>query len=288
MPSPTSSTRPTSCASSLPRTSVISCWRTETISLGLNRMTTSLKEGSGDRGQGSVILSPLDPHPSPLGALGLNRMTASLEELVPYVFQASADAGVVHHVADLNRHSAQQIGIDARFQHGVAAKRLTQFLAEPFALVVGQRQRREHLYPDFTGSFFVETADAGRNRTKGVQTVVVVEYQKKVQKQSGCPALEGGAEGALLTFAAYRFAREERFQVAVLGKNLVHKRVQILEGFFSLTAFLGGVQERLGVDARHVLGGVVKDRRVMGRLFEVHRLHARRGLMTVARMTNVR
>ncbi len=40
----------------------------------------------------------------------------------------SPDAGVVLHVADLDRHSAQQVGIDVRLQHRVAAKRLAQFL----------------------------------------------------------------------------------------------------------------------------------------------------------------
>src|SRR5450755_3716089 len=96
MPSPTSRTRPISCVSSLPRMSVISCWRTETISLGLNRMT------------------------------------ASLDELVPHLFQARPNAGVVKHVADLHRQAAQQVRIDARLQQGVAAERRPQLLAQLF------------------------------------------------------------------------------------------------------------------------------------------------------------
>src|SRR5262245_9624121 len=102
MPSPTSSTRPTSCTSSLARYWLISVRRTETISSGLNLIT------------------------------------ASLDQLVAEGFDLVADTGVVLEVADAHGHAPEQVRIDARIQHRIALKHLADLADQAFALVVGQ------------------------------------------------------------------------------------------------------------------------------------------------------
>src|ERR1700730_2710324 len=139
MPSPTSSTRPTSWASRPPRTSWISLSSTETISLGLNRIT------------------------------------ASLDELVADLFQPRADAAVVQRVADLHGQAAQERGIDARLQHRLAAQRRPQLLAQLFLLVVGQRHGRLHLHAHLARPLLVHVADGGGDGPDRVETVVFVE-----------------------------------------------------------------------------------------------------------------
>src|SRR5437764_1373389 len=102
MPSPTSSTRPTSRASSLERYWLISVCRTETISSALNLMT------------------------------------ASRYDLVPDSFQLGADRGVVQPIADPHDHPAEQLGIDLHRQDRFQPERIVQFALEALALVVGQ------------------------------------------------------------------------------------------------------------------------------------------------------
>src|SRR5262249_51673097 len=114
MPSPTSSTRPTSRASSRsPPTLLISCSRTETISSALNLMT------------------------------------ASLNQLVPNRLQPAAYGPIVQPVADADHQAAQQIGIDAGFQHGFAVVQRTQLVPQAVLLVFRQRHGRlnEHAHP---------------------------------------------------------------------------------------------------------------------------------------------
>src|SRR5689334_2705574 len=109
MPSPISSTRPTS-RSWAP---VCWCWisrvRTETISSGLNRMT------------------------------------ASLDELVPESFQLRADGGVVQPVAHLDRQAADQFGIDHRRHDRLAPEGVVQLALEALQVLLAQRRRRTHL-----------------------------------------------------------------------------------------------------------------------------------------------
>src|SRR5437868_4371294 len=108
MPSPISSTRPTSRDSTSARYWLISCWRTETISSALNRMA------------------------------------AFLADLVPELLQTGADAGVIQPVIDLDNQAAQQVGIDARVQDRLAPEGRPQFLPQPLGLTVVQRHRRPH------------------------------------------------------------------------------------------------------------------------------------------------
>src|SRR5262245_16477524 len=115
MPSPTSSTRPTSSARSLPSMSWISRVRTEVISSALNLIATSL------------------------------------DELLPNDFESRADRGVVEPVADPHHHAADQLGIDLRLQHRLQLEGLPQLLGQPLALVVRKRRGRADLDPDAPG-----------------------------------------------------------------------------------------------------------------------------------------
>src|SRR4051794_21868551 len=103
MPSPTSSTRPTSTASIWERYSLISSSITERISSALNLMT------------------------------------ATLDNFFADIVQPGAHRAVEQPVADLHHHAAQQVGIDLRLQHRFQVKRRSQLLDEPLALVVRQR-----------------------------------------------------------------------------------------------------------------------------------------------------
>src|SRR5436309_15317712 len=106
MPSPISSTRPTSRTSIWDWYCLISSLKTETISSALNLMAASREN-----------------------------VVADLVELGPY-------GRVVHHVADTDDQAAEQLGIDGGFQNGVHVEEVAQPLLQPLPLVVGQGHRR--------------------------------------------------------------------------------------------------------------------------------------------------
>src|SRR5229473_4242372 len=116
MPSPTSSTRPTSRASSWPRYCSISACNTETISSALNLMT------------------------------------ASLYELIPNRIKPGSNRGVVEPIADPHDDTAQEVWIDFRLQHGLEFQVRTQLLHQAVGLSVGQGHGRAHLYPSSMGA----------------------------------------------------------------------------------------------------------------------------------------
>src|SRR5437016_3507799 len=115
MPSPTSSTRPTSRASSLERYWSISVCNTETISSALNLMT------------------------------------ASRDDLVPKSFQLGFHRVVVQPVADLHHHATKQVWLDGRLQHRLLVEGVPQLLPQSLLLVVRQRHRAAHLHPHPAG-----------------------------------------------------------------------------------------------------------------------------------------
>src|SRR5512145_3158392 len=101
MPSPTSSTRPVSRASSLARYCSISVCKTETISSALNLMTTSLDQ---------------------LFAKGV---------------EAGANRAVVDPVAGSHDEAADQLRIDAGVQHRLQVQGVMNLLLQPPPVVVG-------------------------------------------------------------------------------------------------------------------------------------------------------
>src|SRR5712692_659772 len=100
MPSPTSSTRPTSRASSCPRYCSISACNTETISSALNLMT------------------------------------ASRNELVPNGVEFGAHGGVIQPIADAHHHAAQKLRIKLRLQHRIQLQGIPQLLPQAIRLLV--------------------------------------------------------------------------------------------------------------------------------------------------------
>src|SRR5262249_25107798 len=118
MPSPTSSTRPTSRDSSLVRYWSISVFRTETISSALNLMA------------------------------------AFHQDLVFQLFEPGAHRAVVDPVADLNDHPAQQVGIHFRFEHRLAVNGFTKFAPKLFGLFGEQRRGRQDLNTHTAGPLF--------------------------------------------------------------------------------------------------------------------------------------
>src|SRR5438552_13466476 len=126
MPSPTSSTRPTSRASSLVRYWSISVWRTETISSALNLMT------------------------------------ASLNNLVPDRVEPGAHRGVVEPIADPHDQTAEQLRIGPHVQERLALERFLQFMTQSFALVIGQRCGAVDFDAHSAGSFVAQILGRGR------------------------------------------------------------------------------------------------------------------------------
>src|SRR3569623_934621 len=114
MPSPTSSTRPTSRTSILESYCSISCWRTEAISSALNFMDT-----------------PMD-------------------HLRPNPFQLRGNGRVVDGVADTDHDAGDQVGIDLSLQPGFRRQYAAQLRSNALRLVVRQRRGRGDLYADPT------------------------------------------------------------------------------------------------------------------------------------------
>src|SRR5947209_10489531 len=103
MPSPTSSTRPTSrVPASWSRPCMISCVRTETI----------------------------------LSALNL--MAAPLNQLLLDGFQTGAHAGVVDPVLHAHHQPPQKVRVHGRLEHRLALEHLAQFILQPFLLFLPQ------------------------------------------------------------------------------------------------------------------------------------------------------
>src|SRR5437588_9901724 len=109
MPSPTSSTRPTSRVSIPVRVCLISSLMTETISSTRNAMTAPLDQLSAD------------------------------------LVQPGADAGVIDPVADPDDQPAQEFRLDLFFQQRLDLADRPHVVAQPGPLAVGQRNRRADL-----------------------------------------------------------------------------------------------------------------------------------------------
>src|SRR5947208_1018768 len=103
MPSPTSSTRPISLASSLERYWLISVCRTETISSALNLMT------------------------------------ASRNDLVSDLVQSGTQRAIENPIADPQLNAAEQLRINLHFQHRLDAQLVAHALADALELILGKR-----------------------------------------------------------------------------------------------------------------------------------------------------
>src|SRR5256885_5215134 len=158
MPSPTSSTRPTSRASSFERYCSISLWSTETISSALNLMT------------------------------------ASHQDVVADVFQLGADRAVVLPIADADAHAADQLGLDLQIEDRLPVQRFTEFSLQALLLIVGQGHGRGDLDPDAPGALIMQLAQRRQDRPQQLQTLVVIEHQQKIGEYLACVAFERPAD----------------------------------------------------------------------------------------------
>src|SRR5215210_4774893 len=154
IPSPTSSTRPTSRTSWPDPRPVISRWRTETISSGLNFIAAPRQQ---------LIADGLDPVP---------------------------DRAVEHLVADLDDHPAQKglvhLGRDDRVEPGGLADRLVELLG----LGVRQRDGRPDRHPDALGPLVHAAPVGGGHVTDEGQPVLGVEHVQEVEQQVADVILE--------------------------------------------------------------------------------------------------
>src|SRR5205823_6330643 len=133
MPSPTSSTRPTSRASSFERYCSISVCSTETISSALNLMT------------------------------------ASQQDVVADGFELGADRAVILPIADANAQAGDQLRLDFQIQDGLAVQRGAELSLQALFLVVREGHRRGDLDADPSGALIVQLAQRCQNRPQQLQ-----------------------------------------------------------------------------------------------------------------------
>src|SRR5262249_12089142 len=139
MPSPTSSTRPTSRVSSCWRYWSISLVRTERISLVL-------------------ILD----------------MATPLDQSFLDVLQPRPPRAAEQPVADAHHQAAQQRRVNPRRQDGLLLVLLAQLVQQPLALVVGQRYSAGHDDAHPADPFVVQLLDRPVDATQQVESQVVV------------------------------------------------------------------------------------------------------------------
>src|SRR5579883_279650 len=236
MPSPTSNTSPTSFGSILSRYRLISSVRTETISLALMRMDVA----------------------------------AFLDELIADSFQTRPHAAVVHPIVHFDHQTTQQIRIDADSQDRLAIELLAQLAAQAFTLFIVQGNGGRGLHVYASGSALVNVAHQHGRLAENAETIMVVKDEQKVIENLVDLALEGAAQRISFLLAADDGAGEEDGESRIAGKDIANQLLQLLQHFLRLLPFVGGGQERLGIDAGHVPGGVVENGGVMDLLAVSH------------------
>src|SRR6516165_10559388 len=218
MPSPTSRTRPTSPASSREWYSSISFCNTETISLALNLMT------------------------------------ASRDNLFANPVQTRTHRGIVEPVAHPDPESAEEIAVYLGLQNRLQVERFPNLLPQAGLLGIGQRHRRLDLDANPGVTFIVQFPIGSKDGPQQIQPILIVEHEEEVVKQFAGPAGKNRLENIRPGFASRCRARQKRFELRLGGKDIAHQGIQLLENRVPLAFLVRGIQERLGIDARHPLG----------------------------------
>src|SRR4051794_23089977 len=122
MPSPTSSTRPTSVRVTSASNCSISRWMTDVISLALKRDMGSPEGRRFSACQGGSAGVSGDDH----GRIIPDLRGLLLDEPAPDLFQAVADGGIIHAVADLDHQAADQRRVDLQPEDRRAVDQLRQ------------------------------------------------------------------------------------------------------------------------------------------------------------------
>ena len=214
MPSPTSSTRPTSRMSRRERNCSISVCRTETISSALNLITASRKN------------------------------------LFLHVIQVVAHGAIYLQITDADLHAAQQLGADAGVQNRLLLKGDANALdqgadgcrrarARPTApaRAAGScvRRRSHERHGESRGS---GRADRGSLRIcRNDRKTSLLRSAKALFK---CLAAGMPAQGR---------TGEQRFQLRLRLEDVVQQRIEFFQDDVGLPLGIGGSQQRFGVDA---------------------------------------
>src|SRR5262245_54723235 len=102
---------------------------------------------------------------------------------------------------------------------------------------------------------------------------MLVEDAEEIGEDRTGAALERALDGGGLVVLVDRGAAEEQFQPGVFLENAVDQRIEVIEDLAGGVLLLGGLVQRLGVDAAHLAGLVVEDGLVPnGRRFGGHAL----------------
>src|SRR5262245_64378021 len=102
---------------------------------------------------------------------------------------------------------------------------------------------------------------------------MLVEDAEEIGEDRTGAALECALDGGGLVVLVDRGAAEEQFQPGVFLEDAVDQRIDVVEDLAGGVLLLGGLVQRLGVDAAHLAGLVVEDGLVPdGRRFGGHAL----------------
>src|SRR3990172_8818731 len=147
MPSPTSSTRPTSLVSICPRKSSISFWRTEAISSALNFMETPLAQAG------------------------------------PQLFHAGPQRAVVNRIADLDHHSAQHRRVGLVLENGFKRKHLGQPPPDLCQRFLRKGRRTQHPHAPLPLAQLVLQPRFLEDHWQQFQPVVLRQHAEKAREQ---------------------------------------------------------------------------------------------------------
>src|SRR5262245_13316918 len=188
MPSPTSSTRPTSCTSSFERYCSISDCRTELISSALNLMTATRKDFVTDG------------------------------------FQSGADGGVQLQVAHANLEAAQKLRIDPCFEPRRPTRGARQLSEEAITLLIRQRCGAGDQHATTAGTLVVQVLKRHQGRTQQLQPVVIVQDQQEVEEKLAGPTGEDLLNDLVSFLTADRGTGQQHFDLWIGLEDVLDKR----------------------------------------------------------------
>src|SRR5262249_34843162 len=193
MPSPTSSTRPTSTTSTLLLYCSISLVRTEAISLALNLMT------------------------------------ASHEDLIADVLEFRTHRGIVLPIADADANAGDQFGIGFQLEDGLEAPPTAELFLQMLALIVGERDGRSHFHSNAAGALIDQIAQLRQDRSQQLQPLLGVQNKQKVEEQFGRLATKDAADDLLAPGASDRRAGQQYLELGLILEDVEDQPVQFFE-----------------------------------------------------------
>src|SRR5262249_11162420 len=221
MPSPTSSTRPTSTTSTLLLYCSISLVRTEAISLALNLMT------------------------------------ASHEDLIADVLEFRTHRGIVLPIADADANAGDQLGIGFQLEDGLEAPPTAKLFLQMLALIVGERDGGGYFHPDAAVARTSPIAQRRQDPSQQLRPLLGVQYKQEIEDQFACLAANDVADDLLAPAAADRGPGQQHFQLGLILEDIENQPVQLFEDGVALALFLRGIEQSLRVNAGHALRGHV-------------------------------